>query len=362
MTISDFLFCGGDIDKIDLTSPVVDSSSRLRGLFLAWAIESICERRAAAGINDSIRNYFRREITADQLNQMLASLKLLCPEDTSLKGDHVFRFVRDDMPLFGQNDVIDLGEGRFQDSWEASQLYGHEISQYVSGSPFYSSSFIVQAENNVFGGSAYRQYVKNTNRGDRLEYLPLIYTYSEPLGRRLQFYVRHFNSSNLNRIHENPIYNVYAGGVIGSGGRGVISKKKTTLSSRDYYDFENNYRRPGSGCERWHVFRASAETVDWDTQRRDKSYTRDFMVRSDLTSGAVVDGSELNASIGRGFSALGIGDDDITAPTQEQVDSWHVPAGAPLPYTLTSNLYVSYIGCYIVYNLRDRTITPWRLQ
>lgn len=358
MTVNDFQFCGGDIDRIDLTEPVLDTSQRLRGLTIAWAKETILEMGNAASIDTGVNSTFSRSITAAQMNNMLEGMKRLCPDDTSLRGSNVFRFVNPGVELFGPNRAVDLGDGRFQDSWEASQLYGREISQYVSGSPFYSSSFSVQSANNVFGGSSYQRYVRTLSRGDKLDYFQLAYTFAEPFRLRLSAITRHFNSSQLGQMYANPIYTVTAGGVISARAE-VIPKTKTTIPSGiSPYRFPSTYIQPGQGTK-WHVLRITENVIDWDTQRTSKSVVRDVLVKG-MTGSDVVSGSDLLNCINNAFGILGISDSDIVEPTQAQVESWRIPPGAPLPYGLHSLLEVSYIGCYTVDYLRDRTITPWQ--
>lgn len=363
MTVNDFQFCGGDISSIDLAEPVLDPSGRKRGLTLAWAIETICEMAAAAGIQ-GVRNSFSNSMTASQLNDMLRSLKLLCPDDTSLRSSNVFRFLRDSVPLFGPNRTVDLGDGRFQDSWDASTLYGQMVSQYVNGSPFYTSNFSVQAENNVFGGSSYQPYVKTLSRGDPFDYLQIAYTYADPFRLRIRCITRHFNSSQLGQMYANPIYTVTAGGrvTVVSPEVGtrfeVLPKAKTTIPSGIApYQFPSTYVKSGDGVK-WHVLRIAETIYNWDTQARSKSVSKDILVRGGSGSTGAT-GYELLDCISYAFGVLGISDSDVAEPTLDQVRHWTRPIGVN-PYTLQSSISVSYIGCYTVDYLRDRTITPWQ--
>ena len=363
MTTNDFLFCRGDIGRIDLTEPVLDLSGRMRGLTVAWAKESILECGRAASVDTGVDAVFTRKKSAEQMNNMLEGMKRLCPDDTSLRSDKVFSFIRDDVHLFGDNRTLDLGT-RYQDSWEASTLYGREISQFIGGSPFYTSNFSVSSENNVFGGRTYMPYVKTLSPGDKFDILQLAYTFANPFSLRLRRFVRHFDLQTLSRMHGNPIYSVTAGGRVSIVSPEVGTKyeviplTKTTISSGAVYDIENTYGTHGN-CEKWHVLHINEMVYNWSTQALSKSVERYILILSNDSSGLSVTGYELVECARSALSLLGISDSDIFEPTLAQVKSWTRPAHVN-PYTLQSSISVSYVGCYAAYFLRDRTIRPWQ--
>ena len=195
-TTNDFLFVRGDIGKIDLTRPVFDGE-KMNGIDIAWAMESLCERSAASGAGRSHAT-FDRCVTAEQMNSMLAHVRELAPNLASLYVTNVFPFVNDSGYLFGSDRYKDIGYGRYQDDWEASHLYGREVSRDVNGSPFYSSSTSVSDDNYVFGSSYYTPYIRNLSGGDDLDfYLYFAYAYAQPLRQRLVRFARHWNQNEI---------------------------------------------------------------------------------------------------------------------------------------------------------------------